>query len=279
MTDGAAAGAGRRLLAHGLVQAVLGIVSIVAPMAVVMGLAGLVPRPYRSGWPLLLAAGAIVAGYRLYVRRIERRDATELSLPGAARELGAGLAIGALLMAACSALLLAGGVYTYAGIAHPRALLVPLPEQVLVALLEELLFRAVLFRLLERAWGTSVALAASTLLFVAAHLPSEQISLLGVLATAGASVALCAGYLATRRLWVPLGMHFAWNYLFDAVFSIPVSGHPAGGWIQVRASGPEWLSGGGYGVEGSVVAVLAWGGAAVMLLAAARRRGRWRPGP
>ncbi|HEX8606126.1 MAG TPA: CPBP family intramembrane glutamic endopeptidase, partial [Pseudoduganella sp.] len=204
---------------------------------------------------------------------------TELSLAGAKGELGAGLGIGALLMVTCSVLLLAGGIYTYTGMAPPIALLKPLPEQVFVAFMEELLFRAVLFRLLEKSWGTSFALAVSTLLFVAAHLPSEHISLLGMLATAVASAALSAGYIATRRLWVPVGMHFAWNYLFDAVFSIPVSGHPADGWIQVTASGPEWLSGGGYGVEGSVVAVLAWGGAAVILLAAARRRGQWQTKP
>jgi hypothetical protein len=74
-------------------------------------------------------------------------------------------------------------------------------------------------------------------------------------------------------------MHFAWNYLFDAVFSIPVSGHAARGWIQVVASGPEWLSGGGYGGEGSIVAVLAWGATAVVLLLAARRRGQWLARP
>ena len=50
-----------------------------------------------------------------------------------------------------------------------------------------------------------------------------------------------------------MGMHFAWNYLFDALMSVPVSGHAARGWIQVVPAGPEWLSGGAYGVEGSVV--------------------------
>jgi uncharacterized protein len=266
---------GARLLTNNFIRALLGILSVMVPMVVVFGLSELVPKPYRTGWPLLLGACAIVVGYRFYVRKIEKREVTELSLEGAQSELGRGLGIGALLMVACSGSLLLAGVYTYTGMAAWTALLKPLPEQVFVAFLEELLFRAVLFRLLERSWGTSVALSVSTLLFVAAHLPSEEISVLGAVATAVASGALAAGYIATRRLWVPIGMHFAWNYLFDAVFSIPVSGHPAGGWIQVKASGPEWLSGGGYGVEGSIVAVLAWGVAAVVLLAVARRRGQW----
>ncbi|WP_338766740.1 CPBP family intramembrane glutamic endopeptidase [Massilia sp. METH4] len=270
---------GARLLANGFVRTLLGILSVLLPMFLVLGLSELVPKPYRTGWPLLLAACAIVAGYRLYVRKIEKREVSELTLAGAGRELGAGLGLGALLMVGCSVPLLAGGIYTYTGTEHWSALFKPFPEQVFVAFMEEILFRAVLYRLLEKAWGTTAALVVSTLLFVAAHLPSEHISVLGMLATAAASAALSAGYLATRRLWVPVGMHFAWNYLFDAVFSIPVSGHAAHGWIQVTASGPEWLSGGAYGIEGSIVTVLAWGAAAVVLLRAARRKGQWQLKP
>ncbi|QBE64537.1 CPBP family intramembrane glutamic endopeptidase [Pseudoduganella lutea] len=270
---------GKRLLANGFVRTVLGILTVLVPMSVVLALSEIVPKPWRTGWPFLLAAAAIVACYRFYVRKVEKRDVAELTWPGAGGELGAGIGLGAALMVACSTLLLAGGVYTYTGTAHWSALLVPLPEQVFVAFMEEILFRAVLFRLLERSWGTSVALAVSGALFVAAHLPSEHISVLGMLATAAASTALSAGYIATRRLWVPVGMHFAWNYLFDAVFSIPVSGHAARGWIQVTASGPEWLSGGGYGVEGSIVAVLAWSAAAIVLVLLARRRGQWLAKP
>lgn len=267
---------GKRLLAHGFVRSLLGILSVVVPMSVVLGLSEIVPKPWRTGWPFLLAAAAIVAAYRFYVRRIEKREPAELTLPGARAELFNGIGIGALLMVTCSALLLAGGVYTYTGMAHWTALFRPLPEQVFVAFMEEILFRAVLYRLLEKAWGTTVALAVSSVIFAAAHLPSETITVLGVLATIAASAALSAGYIASRRLWVPVGMHFAWNYLFDAVFSIPVSGHAARGWIQVTASGPAWLSGGGYGVEGSIVAVVAWSIAAAVLLVAARRKGQWR---
>lgn len=270
---------GKRLLANGFVRAVLGILAVLVPMSVALALSEIVPKPWRTAWPFLLAAAAIVAGYRLYVRKIEKRDVAELTLAGAGGELGAGIGLGAALMVACSVLLLAGGAYTYTGTTHWSALLVPLPEQVFVAFMEELLFRAVLYRLLERAWGTSTAVAVSGVLFAAGHLPSEHISALGVLATFAASTALSAGYIATRRLWVPVGMHFAWNYLFDAVFAIPVSGHAARGWIQVTASGPDWLTGGGYGVEASIVAVLAWSAAAIVLLLFARRRGQWLARP
>ena len=135
----------------------------------------------------------------------------------------------------------------------------------LVAVLEELLIRGVIFRVAEQAWGSRWAFLLSTVLFVAAHLPGE-ISWLGVLVTAAASIAFSAAYQLTGRLWLPIGMHFAWNYLFSAVLSLPVSGHEATGWLRGSLSGPGWLTGGAYGIEASAMALLVWAVAGVLLL-------------
>ena len=61
-------------------------------------------------------------------------------------------------------------------------------------------------------------------------------------------------------------MHFAWNYLFSAVLSLSVSGHEANGWLGGALNGPEWLSGGAYGIEASAMALLVWAAAGVLLL-------------
>ena len=111
---------------------------------------------------------------------------------------------------------------------------------------------------------------------MAAHLPGE-ISLMGVLVTAAASLAFSAAYQLSRRLCLPIGMHFAWNYLFSAVFSVPVSGHEAKGWLQGSMSGPAWLSGGAYGVEASATAQLVWAVAAALLLRRADASGQFVP--
>jgi hypothetical protein len=264
-----------RLLAHPLVRTVLALFSVLVPFALALWLSEAVPKPWPGNWPLLLAAAGIVGGYCLYVRRIEGREVAELSPAGAWRELGSGLGLGALLVAACTAVLLAAGAYTITGTAHAAVMLKPLAEQVMVAFLEEILFRAVLFRLLEKSWGTRIALTVSTLLFVLAHLPNEHFNAFAAVMTGIAALAFAGAYLVTRRLWLPIGLHFAWNYLFDAVISVPVSGHAARGWVQVSVSGPEWLSGGGYGVEASVVTFVTWGLAAIVLLVLARRRGHW----
>jgi hypothetical protein len=141
-----------------------------------------------------------------------------------------------------------------------------LPEQIMVATFEELIFRAVLFRIVDQRWGTRTALAVSFVLFALAHLPNDNISALAVLNTAVVSLTLCAAYMLTGRVWLPIGIHFGWNFLFDGVFAVPLSGHAARGWLQVSLPGPEWLTGGAYGVEASVLTLLVWGIATVLVL-------------
>jgi membrane protease YdiL (CAAX protease family) len=236
------------------------------------------PKPLRVAWPQLLAALLCALGYSFYVRRLERRPVIEFAAPGAVREVASGLALGAALCLATLGVLGALGVYRVEGLNAWTAMLHSAPEMVLVSVFEEILFRAVLFRIVEQAWGSRHALIASTVLFVLAHLPGDGINLLGTVVTAVAAVGLAAAYMVTRRLWLAIGLHFAWNFLFDGVFSVAVSGHVAQGWIQGSLVGPTWLSGGRYGVEASVVALLVWGLASAALLGVARHRGQFLPG-
>ena len=168
------------------------------------------------------------------------------------------------------------GVYRIDGVGNAFPLVKQIPEMVLVSVFEELLARGVLFRIAEQAWGSRIALVNSTVLFVAAHLPDE-ISLMGMLVTAAASRAFTAAYQLSRRLWLPMGMHFAWNYLFTAVFSVPVSGHEAQGGVQGSTVGHASLSGGLYGVEASASALLLWAIASALLLQRAHSRGQFMP--
>ena len=234
------------------------------------------PKDTRVAWPNLVAVFACALGYWVYANRVERREITELSSPGAPAEWARGAGLGVLLGLLTLAPLWGLGVYRIDGWGDTFPLLKQMPEMVLVSVFEELLIRGVVFRIAEQAWGSRRALVLSTLLFVAAHLPGE-ITLLGVLVTAAASLAFTAAYQLSRRLWLPIGMHFAWNYLFSAVFSVPVSGHDAKGWLQGSMSGPSWLSGGAYGVEASAAALLVWAVAAVLMLRRAYARGQFIP--
>lgn len=245
-----------------LVRILLALLAVCVPVALALVFSNQIPdRAMRAYWPPLLAALLGYCGYAWYVRRIEGRALAELRGPRAARELGAGLVLGALLFLAAIGLLLASGSYQLTGSGNPAVLAKSLSEMVFVALVEEILFRGILFRLPERALGTWAALAVSSAIFALAHLPNDGLTLLAVVNTAVAGLAFAAAYLATRRLWLAVGMHFAWNFISDGVFSLPTSGHPARGLLQGQLNGPEWLTGGAYGLEASILTL------AVMLLA------------
>jgi len=258
-----------RLARNTAVRLLAGIACVLVPFLLTIMLAqALVPKDMRIAWHHLMAAAMCLAGYRFYVRRFEQRNASETNVRGAAPGLLRGIGIGAAISMAVVAILAATGTLAVTSGGHWSAALKPLSEQAMVAIMEELLFRAVLFRVVEARWGTLTSLLVNVLLFAVAHLTNEHVTALAVLNTGVAGLGLCAGWLLTRSLWLPVGMHFAWNYLFDGVLGVPVSGHAAHGWLQLQLAGPEWLSGGAYGVEGSVVTLLAWAAAAAWMLRA-----------
>ncbi len=258
-----------RLMAHPVVRIVLGLVLTFAAVPLTMIVAAqLVAKPYRIAWPQLLAAVFVWFGYRFYVRRIEKRQATELAMRGMAREMGAGLLIGAGLVLSSFAVLAVLGAYRFGGVnALSFAMLLPLAELVLVGMAEEMMFRGVIFGVIERSLGSKPAVMISALLFSLGHLPNEGISVLAIASLAAYGVLQAALYMKTRRLWICIGTHIAWNYCVSTVFSSTVSGHAAtDGLLRGELVGDTWLTGGVFGVEASLIVVLLIAAAAAFWL-------------
>jgi membrane protease YdiL (CAAX protease family) len=258
-----------RLMANPLVRIVLGVVLtfVAVPLTMII-VSQLVAKPYRIVWPQLLAAVLVWFGYRFYVRRIEKRQPTELATLGMARELGAGLLLGAGLVALTFAVLAALGAYRFGGVnALSIMLLVPLAELVLVGMAEEMMFRGVIFGVIERSLGSKLAIVISALVFSLGHLPNEGVSVLAIAVIAAYGVLQAALYMKTRRLWACIGTHIAWNYCVSQVFSSTVSGHAAtDGLLRGELVGNAMLTGGVFGVEGSLVALLLIAAAAAFWL-------------
>lgn len=227
----------------------------------------------RFMWPPLLIAALCVGAYCLYVRWIEKRSATEFSRPRALQEFGAGAWWGMLLMSLVMGGLALLGVYQVTDSHGWKALLEPFGELVLVAIMEEIAFRGILFRIIEQSLGTWLALIISSVLFALAHLGNDGANLLAVISVTVAGVLLAGAYMLTRRLWFPVGLHFAWNYCLMAVFSVTVSGHPSNGVLEGKVSGADWLTGGAFGVEASVLTPIIVSIAATYFIVQAWRRG------
>lgn len=236
-------------------------------------------EPRKAALHVLALAIAGFAVYLGHARFIEQRAATDMAVPGMGRQFGAGLLIGAGLYAACEGVLMALGIYRIDGL-NPLSALVPAIAMALSSsVFEELLFRGVLFASVERWLGSWAALVVSSLVFGLTHLLNAEGTLKGALFIAvEAGVLLGAAYMLTRRLWLGIGFHMAWNYTQSAIFSGIVSGNaPQEGLIRSTVNGPDWLTGGSFGVEASVTALVLCTATGVVMLVMAVKRGRVVP--
>ncbi len=226
----------------------------------------------------VVAAGMValaLAFYVGFVRLVERRPASELSLTGAGRELGGGIIGGAGLYTLCVLILMVPGIYRIDGLNSWSYLLPAVAMALSSGFFEELLFRGALFRIVEEWLGSWISLLVSSFVFGFVHLLNPAATLTGALfISIEAGLLLAAAYMLTRRLWLSIGFHFAWNYTQSAIFSGIVSGNEAApGLIKPTITGPVMLTGGSFGLEASVVAFALCTATGVALLVAAVRRG------
>ena len=233
------------------------------------------------GWLAVLAAilvAAIFAGaYGVFVRFVERRpNVAEFSLAGWARELAAGLLTGLVLFSIVVGIIAAFGGYRVIG-GHPASVLLPVLAIAIVSgVTEEIVFRGLFFRIVESWLGSWIALILSAALFGALHLGNPNATLLaGAAITLEAGIMLAAVYMLTRRLWAAIGLHAAWNFAQGGIFGIPVSGLALDGLIRPRIAGSDLLTGGSFGAEASLPAIIVCTAFGVALLVVAHRRGRF----
>lgn len=237
------------------------------------------PAPWARLVSACLGAAVAVVGYLGIVGRIGARPGLGLRGPGKAAELAWGLAIGAGLIGLSVGLIALLGGYRVTGLASSPQLLVPLAIGLGAGFVEEIAFRGILLRLLEAWLGSWAALAITAGMFGVMHLANPGASVvtaIGLVIEAG--ILLGAAYLLTRRLWLAIGIHIAWNTLQAGVFSSAVSGTGTqSGLLLAETSGPTWLNGGTMGIEGSLVSVLLGLAAGLVMLVLAVRRGHLLP--
>ena len=161
------------------------------------------------------------------------------------------------------------------GRAEAPDLLVPLiSTAIMPAFTEELLFRGILFRWIEEFGGSWVALIVTSVLFGLAHSQNPNATWFSSLAIGvEAGLMLGGAYMLTRSLWMPMGLHAAWNFTQGPILGVPVSGLPEHGLVTARLSGPAILSGGAFGLEASVIALVVAGGAGGWFVWLAVKRG------
>ena len=218
----------------------------------------------------VLAAGGV---YFAYVHLVERRPVTELGRAGALGEFGLGSLVGAILFGTTALILWLAGVWQFDGFNAWTVLVYPLSSALAAAVTDEILCRGILFRIVEESLGSWLALALSAVIFGALHAFNPGATLVSSAAIAlEAGILLAAAYMYTRRLWLPIGLHFAWNFTEGSIFGASVSGSKPHGLLISHLEGPALLTGDRFGPEASIVAVLVCLTAAIAFMVLAQRR-------
>lgn len=221
----------------------------------------------------------VIAVYKLYKRWIEREPDAEFAFDGFLPELGAGLGIGFGLFCLMASIVWLLGGLTITGVRGSESLngfWSWAGLGIFSGVVEEVLFRGLMLRLFEKLTGTWIALGLTSALFGFLHMINPNSSFLAGLAiTVEAGILLGACYLLTRRLWLAVGVHAAWNFTQGWVFSLPVSGmNPVIGLLATERQGSDWLTGGDFGLEASLAAMVVATAAGIAMLVRAIAKGR-----
>lgn len=268
---------GRWLWARAIGWMVLLFAVVVAVVAAGPLFDRLTGRPMHQ-LPLPLAVLSVVIAYLAYGAAVwfgERRRPSELALKALPLDLAAGLLVGLVVFSAVFMTLRLLGIYGTApghGLNWVRAI----TANMVTGLFEELVFRAIVFRLLLRAFGVWPALVLSAALFGGLHLLNPNSTPVAAIAIAiEAGLMLAAFYLLTGRLWMSIGVHAAWNFAQGSIFGARVSGLTPTSSLLISAphpGAPVFISGGGFGPEASLPAIVIGGATFLIVLAYLMRR-------
>lgn len=268
----------RRFISYPATLLVTGIALMIAAAAAASVIGHWIPQGKYDPATLVVAMIAVaifIALYYVLVHWVERAPFRDLAVRGGGRELASGILLGAGLFTLVVAIAAAIGVYSIGPVNPWQTIWPMLAMAIFSGVSEEILFRGIIFRYVERMAGSWIALLISAAIFGGAHLANPNASPIAAIAIAiEAGLLLGAVYMLTRRLWAAIGLHAAWNFTQGWIFGVPVSGTKESGIIEGQLDGATLLTGGGFGLEASIIAMVVATAAGVIVLTLAIRRGR-----
>jgi len=270
---------------HPIFRLAIGFLMMIAIYAVCSGIvAFLAMRSYISAditglIVSIVSAVLMIVAYSSFYKGSEHRKITELSFKEPDKTLLPGIGIGFAFMGAVILTLYLGGAYKVIHVNGLEYAIGGLGVGIVSSVGEELLFRGVLFRIMEEKLGSIFALAISALIFGFIHLGNPNSSIFMAMCIAiEAGLMLGAAYMYSRNLWLPIGIHFAWNFSESGIFGVPNSGILIGHSVLTsQTTGNKLFTGGRMGPEGSIPCLIAGLTISLVLLYLANKKGQFIP--
>jgi membrane protease YdiL (CAAX protease family) len=210
-----------------------------------------------SAIQMVLACSFAWLGYALYCATVEGRSLSELDPRKGIRQTLYGLLLGFGFISLIMLIMWLAGGYKVSGLNSVAILWPILIMSVQAGIVEEILSRGIIFRIAEEGIGTWWSILLSAFIFGFMHIMNPNATLFSSVSIAlTAGVILAMLYVITRQLWIPIGLHIGWNFTLGGIYGAPVSGGEPGGILNATFPGPDWITGGAFGPEASVITVV-----------------------
>jgi membrane protease YdiL (CAAX protease family) len=216
----------------------------------------------------IIASIAVVSTYIYFFKKYEKREITEFSNKGIGKNILIGIGIGAFLQFLTLVVIIINGGFEIISVNPVSDMIIPFTVAFSVAIFEEILIRGIIFRILEEKLGSYISLIITAIIFGGLHVANPNSTLLsGLCVGIEAGFLMGAAYIYARNLWFPIAIHFAWNFMQSGVFGAITSGNEkTSGLLTTKITGSQLITGGEFGPEGTIQAILFCVVAAIVLL-------------
>ena len=214
-------------------------------------------KDYRNLLKGLFVSASCVLSYILFFKKYDKRAVTEFAVKGLAKNLIIGTSIGFMLQSLTILVMYLNGNYSVININPVSFILIPFALMFTIAIIEEILVRGIIFRIMEEKLGSYVSLTISSLLFGVLHLANPHSTLISSICITIAGFLMGAAFIYSRNLWMPIALHFAWNFTQSGIFGAITSGNEkTNSLLKAKIQGSEFITGGAFGPEGSIQAII-----------------------
>ncbi|MEN2414405.1 CPBP family intramembrane glutamic endopeptidase [Flavobacterium mesophilum] len=214
-------------------------------------------KNFRNLLKGLLVSSSCILSYIVFFKKIENRSITEFASKGILKNIAFGALLGFILQSLTILVIYLSGAYSIVAVNPISSILIPFAIMFTVAIIEEILVRGIIFRIIEEKLGSYIALTISSLLFGILHLGNAHSTILSSLCITTAGFLFGAIFIYNRNLWLPIALHFAWNFTQSGIFGAITSGNEkTNSLLEAKIQGPTFITGGEFGPEGSIQAIL-----------------------
>ncbi len=232
-------------------------------------------KDYRNLLKGLFVSFSCILSYILFFKKYDKRAITEFSAKGLAKNLTIGILIGFVLQSFTILVMYLNGNYSVVNINPVSFILIPFAIMFTVAIIEEILVRGIIFRIVEEKLGSYISLTISSVLFGVFHLANPHGTLISGICITTAGFMLGAAFIYSRNLWFPIALHFAWNFTQSGIFGAITSGNEkTSSLLEAKIHGPEFITGGEFGPEGSIQAIVFCALGTILLLVLSQKQNK-----